>query len=306
MVGGPINTGTHPQALWPGVHAWWGMKYEEYPKEYPDLFDEEDSDKAYEIDVMSTPFGQAPVKAEGDAFSYDYEGQGPTQRYTPVAYGLGYIVTYEERKNNLYEELSNRRAARNAFSMRQTIETVCAGVYNDAFTGNVFKFATGQTLCSTTQPNVTGGTFSNQLSPGADLSEAALEDISIQAMQMTDDRGNMISIVPMSLHIAVTNLYNANRILKSIQQSGTANNDINALRELKAFPKGIKMNHYFTNQSAWFCRTNAPEGMKMFWRERPNFDQDNDFDTRNAKAASFMWFSVGASDPRGILGSNGP
>ncbi|MGI0135097.1 MAG: hypothetical protein ACREBW_09095 [Candidatus Micrarchaeaceae archaeon] len=306
MVGGPITTGNHPKALWPGVHAWWGQVYAEHPEEYTELFDDLTSTQAYEEDVQITGFGLAQVKAEGASVSYDSEIQGAVQRYLHIAYSLGYKVTREELDDNLYEQVSMHRAEANAFSMRQTQENLGSAIYNDAFTGNVFTFATGTTLCSTAQVNTTGGTWSNRLSPDADLSEAALEDISIQAMGLQTDRGLYISIIPESLHVSRQNWYNANRIMKSVLQSGTGNNDINVLKATNAFPKGINMNHYFTNPNAWFTRTNIPHGMQMFWRIKPTFEQDNDFDTKNAKASSYMRLSFGATDPRGILGSNGP
>jgi hypothetical protein len=112
--------------------------------------------------------------------------------------------------------------------------------------------------------------------------------------------------MPKSLHIATQEWYNANRILKSVLQANTANNNINVLKATNAFPEGIKMNHYFTAPNAWFVRTNCPNGMTFFWRQKPVFDQDNDFDTKNAKAATYMRFSVGCTDPRGVFGSNGP
>jgi hypothetical protein len=303
MPGGIINTGSHPKALWPGVHEFWGQVYDAHPTEYPDLFDQEDSDRAYEEDVQITGFGLAPVKPQGDGLYYDSEVQGPVSRYTHIAYALGYQVTYEEMKFNLYEQVSMRRAKANAFSMAQTIENVAAVIYNNAFVTTYFTTGDGLALISTAHTNTTGGTFSNELSPSADLSEAALEDMCIQIMGTETDRGLLISIMPQSLHIPRQEWFNANRILKSVLQSDTANNNINVLKATNAFPKGIKLNHYFTNASYWFVRTNCPNGMQMFWAERPNFAQDNDFDTKNAKAASYMLFSVGATDPRGIFAS---
>jgi hypothetical protein len=306
MAGGVINTGTHPKALWPGVHAWWGQVYAEHQPEYTDLFNVMDSQRAYEEDVQLTGFGLAAVKPEGAPVGYDGEIQGTVSRYTHIAYALGYKVTFEEIRDNLYEQISMRRASANAFSMAQTIENVAAAVYNDAFTGNVFLHADGQVLCSTGHVNTTGGTYSNALSPAADLSEAALEDISIQIMGAQNDRGLLINIMPQSLHVARQEWFNANRILKSVMQPDTLNNNINVLKATNAFPGGIKMNHYFTSAKAWFVRTNCPNGMQMFWRDRIMFDQDNDFDTKNAKAASYMRFSLGNTDPRAIYGSNGP
>ena len=303
---GIINTGTHPKLLWPGVHAIWGQVYNEHQTEYTDLYSVEDSDKAYEQDVQVTGFGIAPVKGQGQPVSYDSETQGMVTTYQHIAYALGYIVTYEELRDNLYEEVSMRRAKSNAFSMNQTIENVCAFLYNNAFSSTYFTTADGQPLLSTAHVNATGGTYSNSLSPAADLSEAAIEDLTIQIMGTQNDRGLLINIMPTTLHVPRQEWYNANRIMKSVLQSNTANNNINVLKATNAFPGGIKMNHYFTAPHAWFVRTNCPSGMTMFWRDRPMFDQDNDFDTKNAKAATYMRFSVGCTDPRNIFGSNGP
>lgn len=303
---GVINTGTHPKLLWPGIHATWGQIYEAHEKEYTELYEIDTSEKAYEQDVQVTGFGLAPVKGQGAPVSYDSETQGFVSTYVHTAYALGYIVTHEELKDNQYKEVATRRAKANAFSINQTVETVSAFLYNNAFSGTYFTTPDGQPLISASHVQVTGGTFSNALTPAADLSEAALEDISIQIMQMTMDRGLKIAAMGQSLHIAPNEHFNANRIMKSVLQSDTANNNINVLKATNAFPKGIKLNHYFTQPSAWFVRTNIPNGMTFFWREKPQFEQDNDFDTKNAKAACYMRFSLGCTDPRGIYGSNGP
>jgi hypothetical protein len=305
-IAGVITTGAHPKSLWPGVHAFWGQRYDEHPKEWPDLYDEIDSEMSYEQDVMVTGFGLPNVKPEGGTVTYDSEIQGVVATYPHIAYSLGYIVTFEEIRDNLYEKISMNRAWANAFSITQGLENIGAAVYNDAFLGQVFVGADGQVLCSSAHPNATGGTFSNVLTPGADLMEASLEDICIQAMGLQTDRGLLISILPDSLHVPRQEWFNANRLLKSVLQPGTANNDINVLKATNAFPKGIKLNHYFTNPHAWFVRTNCPHGMQMFWRDRPLFDMDNDFDTKNAKASTYFRVSVGNTDPRGVLGSPGP
>lgn len=306
MAGGVINTGSHPKLLWPGIYTTWGQVYDQHTKEYTDLYDVKSSDKAYEQGVQITPFGLAPVKAQGAPVTYDGELQGTVSTYTHVAYALGYIVTFEEMRDNLYKEVATRRAEANAFSMNQTVENIAAFPYNNAFSTTYFTTADGAALVSASHVNATGGNFSNALSPAADLSEAALEDLTIQIMGAQNDTGLLINIMPESLHISRQEWYNANRILQSVLQSGTANNDINVLKATNAFPKGIKMNHYFNSPHAWFIRTNAPNGMTFFWRDEPMFDQDNDFDTKNAKAASYMRLSVGCTDPRGIFGSNGP
>lgn len=306
MAAGVISTGNHPKLLWPGVFTTWGQIYEQHQKEYVDLYEVRSSDKAYEQAVQVTPFGLAPVKPQGSPVTYDSEIQGAVSTYQHIAYALGYIVTYEELQDNLYKEVATRRAEGNAFSMTQTIETVAAFLYNNAFSTTYFTTGDGAALCSASHTSALGGSYSNALTPAADLEESSLEDILIQIMLTTNDAGNKINIMPRSLHVSPYEWFNANRILQSVLQSNTANNNINVLKATNALPEGIKMNHYFTAPHAWFIRTNCPNGMTFFWRNEPEFDKDNDFDTKNAKAASYMRFSVGCTDPRGIFGSNGP
>ena len=298
-----ISTGAHPKALWPGIKAWWGRSYNEHVEEYGDLFDIETSDKAYEEEVEITGFGLAPVKPEGTAIVYDTETQGAVSRYTHVAYALGYIVTYEELRDNLYEAVSKRRAQALAFSMRQTKENVSANVYNRAFNAS-YVGGDGTTLISATHPTVAGNQ-SNQLTTSADLSEVAIEDLVVQIMLTINNRGLRISNLPQSLHVHPTSWFEANRILKSVLQADTNSNSINVLKATNAFPKGIKVNHYFSSNTAWFIRTNIPYGMVMFRREGISFDQDNDFDTKNAKAACYERYSVGWTDWRQTWGTPG-
>ena len=302
---GVIMTSNHPKALWPGVNAWWGKSYQDHQTEYTDLFDTFSSNQAYEEDVQIVGFGLAPAKQQGAPVQYDSEIQGFLTRYTHVAYALGYIVTHEELQDNLYESVSKTRAASLARGFRQTKERVGANVYNRAFNSS-YVGGDGVALCSTAHINTSGGTWSNKLAVDADLSEAALEDITIQIMQAQDDRGLLINLMPKSLHIAPANWYNANRILKSVYQTNTANNDINVIKATNALPMGIKLNHYFTSPQAWFIRTNVQNGMKYFEREGISFTQDNDFDTKNAKAMAYERYSFGWTDPRAVYGSNGP
>ena len=298
-----ITTGAHPKALWPGIHAWWGRMYNEHVVEYTDLFDIETSDKAYEEDVEITGFGLAPIKPEGTGIVYDTETQASVNRYTHIAYALGYIVTYEELRDNLYEVVSKRRAQALAFSMRQTKENVGANVYNRAFNAS-FTGGDGSVMIGSAHPTLAGNQ-SNVLTTAADISEAAIEDLVIQIMQTQNNRGLRISNLPQSLHVPPQVWFEANRVLKSVLQNDTANNAINVLKATNALPKGIKVNHYFSSATAWFIRTNIPRGVQLFVREGCSFDQDNDFDTKNAKAATYERYSVGWTDWRNVFGTPG-
>ncbi|MGH2568192.1 MAG: Mu-like prophage major head subunit gpT family protein, partial [Bacteroidota bacterium] len=220
-----------------------------------------------------------------------------------ITYALGYIVTWEELHDNLYMEISKRRSSANAFSMRQTKETVGANFYNRAFNAS-FPMADGVAVISASHPLIGGGTFSNLAS--GDLSEAALEDICIQIYGATNDEGLRIALQPKSLIIPRQLWFKANRILKSVLQNDTANNAVNVLKLVNSFPEGIKMNQYLTDPDAWFVRTQVSEGgLVHFNRNSIEFVQDNDFDTRNAKAYSIERYSFGIADPRALYGSAG-
>lgn len=300
---GTITTGNHPKALWPGIKAWWGRVYDEHQEEFPAIFDTETSERSYEEDVQVTGFGLAPVKSEGAAIQYDSETQGYVSRYTHVAYALGYIVTYEELQDNLYEMVSKRRSQSLAFSMRQTKENVGANVLNRGFNSS-FSGGDGKELFATDHPTLAGD-FSNELATPADLSEASMEDLIIQIMGAQNDRGLKISLMPRRLVVPRQLWFEANRILKSTQQNDTANNAVNVLNATNAIPDGVSINHYLTDQDAWFIKTNAPRGLIHYNRESASFTQDNDFDTSNAKAKSYERYSFGWTDPRGMYASAG-
>jgi hypothetical protein len=297
-----ITTGSHPKALWPGIKAFWGRSYNEHPVEYLDLFDKQTSDKAYEEEVEITGFGLAPVKPQGTQIHYDIEVQGPVSRFTHVAYALGYIVTYEELRDDLYEVVSKRRAAQLSFSMRQTKENVLAGTYNLGFSATALG-ADGQPLVSAAHPTLSGP--QSNLGVSADISEVSLEDLTIQVMQCQNNRGMRISALPRSLHVPPQLWFEANRIYNSVLQNDTANNAINVLKAVGTFPSGIKVNHYFTSATAYFIRTNIPNGLTYYERDGISFDQDNDFDTKNAKAACYERYSGYWADWRAIYANQG-
>lgn len=298
-----ISTGAIAKLLWPGLNARWGTKYTEHPKEYTDLVDVFSSDMAYEEDQEMTGFGLAPIKPQGSAVMYDEATQGVTTRYTHTAYSLGFIITHEALKDNLYEKIGMQRTGSLAFSMRQTKENVVANVYNRAFNSS-YTGGDGKELLATDHPTLSGSQ-SNELAVAADLSEASLEDLCIQIGQAVNSRGMKISLMPKALIVPVALQFEAARILKSVNQPGTGNNDINALRSMGMFPEGAKVNHYLTDADAFFIRTNVDEGLKLFQREEATFEQDGDFDTSNLKYKAYERYSTGWSDWRALYGSPG-
>jgi len=270
--------------------------------EYTDLFDTDTSAQAYEQDVGLTGFGLGVIKPQGSSITYDSESQGYTTTYTHITYALGFIVTMEELQDNLYEIVGKRRARANAMSMRQTKENVAANIYNRAF-NTTYTGGDGQVLVCNTHPTKSGNQ-SNLITTAADLSQAAIEDLTIQIMGAVNERNLNISIKPQSLVIHRNDIYLARKIIETTTgEAFTGDNTKNVM--LGLFPKGIVMNHYLSDTDAWFIRTNCPDGMKHYQRMSIQFDQDNDFDTKNAKAASIERYVFGWTDWRSLYGSPG-
>ena len=304
---GIISTSNFAKDLVPGVKTWFGQKYKEYPIEYLDIFEKVNSIRAYEEEAGVTGFGLAAIKTEGNGIAYDDQEQGFISRYVHVTYGLGFIITREMYEDGIAVTVALRRANALAFSIRQTKELIGANVLNRAFNSS-YTMGTnsdGVELCSELHPNKSGGTWANELDTAADLSESALEQACIDIAGFTTDRGLTIAIMPQQLIIPADLEFDAFRILESIGQSGTANNDTNALRASKKFPKGIAVNHYLTDTDAWFIKTNCPDGLKYMERRADSFGTENDFDTENAKFKATFRGSFGWSDPRNVFGSPG-
>lgn len=298
-----ITTGTHPKSLWPGVKAFFGKTYAEKPMVCDMVFTKATSDKAYEEVVEETGFGLAPQKPEGQSVSYDTDAQGYVTRYTNVTYGLGAIITQEAIEDNQYENVATRKAAKLARSMRQTKENVHANILNRGFTP-AFAGGDGVELFSTAHPTLAGNQ-SNELAVAADLSEASLEDLLILIRQAKDSRGLRIQLEGQKLVVPAALAFEATRIVSSVNQSGTANNDINAMKAMGMLPGGVCIWDYLSDDDAFFITTDAPEGLTSFQRRALQLTQDNDFDTTNARMKATERFSVGWSDWRGCYASPG-
>ncbi len=298
-----ITSSSFAKALWPGVNAWYGKSYAEYPVEWDKLFEKNTSQKAYEEDVGISSFGLASTKPEGTPISYDSERQAFTTRYTHVVYGLGFIITREIYEDDQYDVVGQRKAQGLAFSMRQTKEIVGANVYNRAFTSG-YTGGDGIILASASHVNLAGGTWSNIIATASDLSEASLEQAWIDIAGYTNDRGLKIAVLPKQLVIPKELFFEAHRILKADGRVGSDLNDPNVLKMMGVIPE-ITVNHYLTDTDAWFIRTNVQNGMKYFERRADQFEMDNDFDTENAKFKATGRYSFGWTDPRAIYASAG-
>ena len=290
--------------LEPGLNALFGLEYNRYENEHAEIFATETSDRAFEEEVMLSGFGAAPVKSEGAGVTFDQATESFTARYTHETIAMAFAITEEAIEDNLYDRLAGRYTRALARSMANTKQVKAANVLNNAFNSS-FTGGDGVELCSRLHPLANGGTLANELATAADLSETSLEQSLIDIAAFVDERGLKIAMQGRKLIIPKELQFTAERIMKSPQRVGTADNDINAMANMGMIPEGYRVNHYLTDTDAFFIMTDAPNGLKQFVRAPIKTAIEGDFDTGNVRFKARERYSFGFSDPRGIFGSPG-
>ena len=293
--------------LEPGLNALFGMSYDTYDREYEDIFAIEDSNRAFEEEVLITGFGSAPLKSEGQGVQFDNASESYTARYTHDTVSLAFALTEEAVEDNLYDSLGKRYVKALAMSMANTKEVKGADVLNNAFSSS-FTGGDGKSLIATDHPLSGGGTAANRATTMADLNEASLEDNLIDISTFTDDRGLIISVQASRLIVPPQLVFVADRILNSQGRTGTADNDLNSINNTGVVPGGYSVNHYLSDPDAYFILTSvtdAGEGLKMFQRAPMETSMEPDFSTGNIRYKARERYSFGFSDWRGIFGSQG-
>ena len=299
-----INRAQLVKELEPGLNALFGMEYNRYAEEHKEIFDVESSDRAFEEEVMLSGFGEAATKGEGASVSYDSASEAWTSRYQHETIALAFSLTEEAIEDNLYDKLSSRYTKALARSMRHTKEVKAANVLNNAFSSS-YTGGDGKELCATDHPLMSGGSLRNEPSTAADLNETSLENALIDIAAYVDERGLKVAINGTKLIIPSQLQFVAERLMKTEGRTATADNDINAVRNMGFLPQGYAVNHYLTDSDAWFIKTDAPNGLKMFERSPVKTAMEGDFETGNVRYKARERYSFGWSDPRAIYGSPG-
>ena len=289
--------------LEPGLNALFGLEYRQYTDETKEIFDTESSDRAFEEEVMLSGFGNAAVKPEGQGIQFDDAQETFTARYTNETIALAFAITEEAIEDNLYDRLASRYTKALARSMASTKNVKGAAVLNNAFTA-AFAGGDGVELCSQLHPTL-AGTFSNEPATAADLNETSLEQAIIDISAFTDERGLKIAARGMKMIIPPQLQFTADRLLNTAGRTGTADNDINAIKNMGMIAGGYTVNHYLTDTDAWFVKTDVPNGLKHFSRSPIKTTMEGDFDTGNVRYKARERYVFGFSDPRGIYGSPG-
>jgi len=290
--------------LLPGLNALFGLEYARYGEEHKEFFETETSERSFEEETKLSGFSAAPVKNEGSAIAYDNGQEVFTARYTHETIALGFSLTEEAIEDNLYDSLSARYTKALARAMSYTKQTKAAAVLNNGF-NSAYPGGDGQPLFSASHPLVSGGVNANTPSTQVDLNETSLEAAVIQIAAWTDERGLLIAAKPKKLIIPPSLMFVATRLLETELRVGTADNDINAIKNNGSIPEGYAVNHFLTDTNGWFLTTDVPNGLKHFVRTPMSTGMDGDFDTGNVRYKARERYSFGWSDPLGMWGSSG-
>jgi hypothetical protein len=288
--------------LEPGLNALFGLEYSRYENQHAEIFTTETSDRAFEEEVMLSGFASAPVKQEGAGVVFDQAGETFTARYNHETIALAFSITEEAIEDNLYDRLAARYTRALARSMSNTKQVKAANVLNQAqFTA--VTGGDGVPLISNAHPLATGGTFSNVLAVAADLNETSLEQSLIDIAGFVDERGLRIATQGRKMIIPKELQFTAERLMKTPQRVGTADNDINAIASMGMVPEGYSVNNFLTDTDSFFLMTDVPNGMKHFVRSPIKTAIEGDFDTGNVRFKARERYSFGFSDPRAIFGN---
>jgi hypothetical protein len=282
--------------LEPGLNALFGLEYKRYENQHAEIYTTENSDRAFEEEVMLSGFANAQVKGEGAGVSFDEAQETFTARYTHETVALAFAITEEAIEDNLYDRLASRYTK----ALARAVEPLIQGLPST----DGFDSGDGVSLFNTSHPTVSG-TFKNTLSTQADLNETSLEQSMIDIAQMTDERGLRIAARGVKMIIPSELQFTAERLMKSQGRTGTADNDINAIVSMGMIPQGYRINNYLTDTDAFYIITDVPNGMKMFQRAPLKTAMEGDFDTGNVRYKARERYSFGVSDPRGIFGVEG-
>jgi len=289
--------------LEPGLNALFGLEYNRYENQHAEIFPSETSDRAFEEEVMLSGFASAPVKQEGAGVVFDQAGETFTARYSHETIALAFSITEEAIEDNLYDRLAARYTRALARSMSNTKQVKAASVLNNAQKSTGFNGGDGVSLINNAHPLATGGTFSNVLATAADLNETSLEQSLVDISSFVDERGLKIASQGRKMIIPKELQFTAERIMKSPQRVGTADNDINAIANMGMVPEGYVVNNFLTDPDAFFLLTDAPNGFKHFIRSPIKTAMEGDFDTGNVRFKARERYSFGWSDPRAVFGN---
>ena len=290
----------------PGLNALFGLEYKRYENQHTEIYTVESSDRAFEEEVMLSGFANAQTKAEGQGVSFDAAQETYTARYTHDPIALAFAITEDAIEDNLYDRIASRYTKALARSMSNAKQVKAAAPLNNGLS-SVATFKAGDTvsLFSTNHTTVSGTAVKNTLTTQADLNETSLEQGLIDIAGMTDERGLRVAARGMKMIIPSAIQFTAERLLKSVGRTGTADNDISVVVSMNVIPQGDVVNHYSTHTDAWFIKTDVPNGLKQFVRAPIKTAMEGDFENGNVRYKARERYSFCWSEWRCVFESPG-
>ena len=246
----------------------------------------------------------APELPDGAAVTYQAGGVLFLARYIYKVYGLAFALTKVLVEDGDHIRIGSTFSRHLAQSLIETKETLCANIINRAHTAG-YEGGDGVTLISASHPLATGGTWSNQLTTAAALSQTSLEQMLIQIRNAVDSNGKKIRLTPTQIVTAPSNMFQAEVLLKSVLRAGTANNDVNPVKSMGLLSKGAAIISRMTSTTAWYVQADAPEGLKLMMRRKLEKSMEGDFDTDSMRYKATERYIPGWTDPRDLWGTAG-
>ncbi len=300
-----MNRALIKKQLQEGLNAVFGLEYKQYPELWKDIFAmSKEGKKAYVEDVLMAGLGAAPVKSEGAGVAYDEGSEAWVSRYVFETIALAFALTEEALEDDQYADLGSQMSKALARSMQYTKNVKGANILNYGYTAG-YTGGDGKVLFATDHPLVSGGTLANTLSTQADLSETSLEDMLILIGDAVDDRGLPIHLMAKKLVVPTELQFTADRILNTAGRVGTADNDINSIKNQNLIAGGFCTNVYLTDPDQWTIITDCPDGLKYIERKSITKGMEGDFESGNSRFKARERYAFGWSNPRGAYGSSG-
>lgn len=301
-----ITRGQFIPLLDPKLSNIWFDAYPQRAVEYTAYLNMRSTTKAQVTDFKMTDLGALRLKGEGDSIVYDDPIAGPQKVYTWVRFALGYQITDEMTQNDLYGQTAKieKGLIKSAVDLQ---EVKGAALLNGAFgttdsDGYSSTGFDGLQLCSTAHTRLDGGaTQRNRPSTDADLGVTALQNALTDFDNYLDDRGRPSLIQAKKMIISSGDKWTAKELLGSEYKPGTANNEINALKD-----EGLSfmVSHYKTDTDSWFLVGDLHDA-NFIWNTRPRTGMDEDFDREIIKRKVVEGFVVGFGEWRGWWGTAG-
>lgn len=293
--------GNFKDELDPAIRQIFLDRYTEEPQVMPEVFNVVSSTKDSETDSATTGFGMLIETSELGALDYEDPVKMYKTVYSHKKYTKGFKVSKELMEDDQHNVIA-RLPKLLAKSTVRTTEYHAASVLNNGFSTSYTSYGDGNPLFSTSHDRADGGTAqSNASSTGITLTETNLETGRLALEKVLDDKGQIVTFQADKLIIPVDLRKTAQILTQSTLRPGTANNDVNIFEGVfKIVPW-----RYLTSSTAWFLQDSSEHLLNFFWRVKPEFKSDYNFDADAALYKVRIRFSTGWGDWRGVWGSKG-